>query len=668
MQKSQKLTLKVVLGTYFSIAFTAGIYCIVLPLALAYTQAETQAFWFRMIVACIVGGSIATSVVYFIYKPIAKAIKLFSINEEPSDSILNKAFLALERMPGFLLYFGSFAYLVILGFNYLADLLNGTPMPTGLILSRIVVGGAGGLISGIVTARLVNMVLIDAKLSLKILSLDRFTSLGKKVKTTRSRLMISGIALFLYLAGYGTIIFYNYSRVQNEITISSLETIKSSLANNSDLNEIKNTVDLSMQNISAQNNNNMMRVILIFSCLFIIVGVLFFLMLSEIQSHLNNVRIQILKMSIGAMDLTKRTNIISFDDIGSMTGGINKILDNLSLSFRSFRDLSISVHESGIKSKDTANESLKEAKNVSDIIVDVDKASASQIETIAVSVNVFNDVIKRINESIYQIDEQTKAVEQTSKAVNSMVSSFESLKNTAIKSEVSVRALVELIESANEQTAKSLIATEEITESGKKVSAIVRIITDIADQSNILAMNAAIEASHAGSLGNGFSVVAREMKKLSETTMKATSDVNQIISELQNKNEHGMKLSLNLKSVFEKMKHSMKTTADMVAGIAIDAKNQSQNAEDNLNEIKELLRLTVALKEGALSQKNANSVIQVSIKSLDETSSAITDVNKKLNSGLSNVIGRISNLNNAFDESFTHIDRLQERIALYKMD
>jgi len=172
--------------------------------------------------------------------------------------------------------------------------------------------------------------------------------------------------------------------------------------------------------------------------------------------------------------------------------------------------------------------------------------------------------------------------------------SYGNLKETTDK----MGSLIEIV-NQNEERMGSL------NERSDEITNVVAIINDIADKTNLLALNAAIEAARAGEHGRGFAVVAEEIRKLAETTQKATAEISTSIKILQNET---LEISTNAQTMKEDADASSQTMG--VLGSTFDTLvHQSVKSSKNINEIQSTVFITLAKIDHAIFKANAYNAV-----------------------------------------------------------
>jgi len=212
------------------------------------------------------------------------------------------------------------------------------------------------------------------------------------------------------------------------------------------------------------------------------------------------------ELAAGSGDLTKRIEFKAEDELGAFAKDINSIVHN----FGEKVDGTLSA------SKNIVN-SVEDLRNIANKTAGGAKTQAAQASQIAASA-------EEMSQTITTIAHNASEASQTSQVAMSTATSGQVITENAISS----------ISKVNTSTVELSQMMASLTEKAQEIGTIVTAIKDIADQTNLLALNAAIEAARAGEQGRGFAVVADEVRKLAERTSNATEDITHKISSIQN--------------------------------------------------------------------------------------------------------------------------------------
>lgn len=354
-----------------------------------------------------------------------------------------------------------------------------------------------------------------------------------------------------------------------------------------------------------------------------------------------------------AMLLTENSNKKSNEKIDK----VNALLDESKDASKSLRLL-----EGDFSKADTGIRSIFEQ------IMKLNKGSGelrSNVETISKSLRSTAEMAEGFNS---RVEEQNTVVLESTASVNQMSASLDSVADITQEKQKAADNLINTANDGVEALHLTNDSLQKVNEQMNELLKINRIVGAVAAQTNLLGMNAAIEAAHAGEYGSGFAVVADEIRKLANTTSNNSRNISdgvkQLLSSLTNMTSHAQKTDIAMKEIVKEIK----AVSLAFNEITHSAQELSNGGKEILNAMQVLQKSSVDIRDGSekitREQTEATNVMEevgavadnfsASTQQVETALNGINDILVRLNSVMKNTIEKSSSLDSAIYQLTTH--------------
>lgn len=322
--------------------------------------------------------------------------------------------------------------------------------------------------------------------------------------------------------------------------------------------------------------------------------------------------------------MVKETN----DEIGLIIEKMKELTQSLGNIVGKIRNSSDTMSANSYELNDTSSQTLAANNEISKAVEDVAEGStgmAASISKINENLLEMSNETKDINESVNEIRNQTTAVQDSSKIMNDKI---KSMQDSSHKMDEGISAISKRIETVNTTV--------------DKVSNIVSVIEEISSETNLLSLNASIEAARAGDAGKGFAVVAQEIRVLSDNTNTELENIKQIISSLVEECRYCVQASGTIVEDNAKQKEEIKAVLDEFGSLD----EQIQKTAEKADEIEELVTAMIELNDDIT--KSSNSLTDVSAANAAATEEMNANI-EELNAMMHGVSEMAEHMNNESD-------------------
>ena len=373
-------------------------------------------------------------------------------------------------------------------------------------------------------------------------------------------------------------------------------------------------------------------------------------------------------ISEGEGDLTRSINVNVKNEIGDLAYFFNQTIEKIKLLIIGIKQQGTVLSNIGSELASSMTETAAAVNeitaNVQSIKGQVINQSASVTETSATMEQITNN-IEKLND---HVENQSSNISQASSAIEQMVANIQSVTLTLDKNASNVKELMEASEVGRTDLSEVAADINEIARESEDLLEINSVMENIASQTNLLSMNAAIEAAHAGDSGKGFAVVADEIRKLAESSSEQSKTISTVLKRIKGAIDKITVSTENVLNKFEAINSSIKTVVDQDENIHKAMEEQRAGSDQILEGVSRVNEITRQVKSGSSEMyEGAKEIIQEG-QNLEKITQEITSGMNEMASGAQEINIAVNTVNDLSSKNRENIDLLVREVSRFKVE
>jgi methyl-accepting chemotaxis protein len=357
-------------------------------------------------------------------------------------------------------------------------------------------------------------------------------------------------------------------------------------------------------------------------------------------------------------DLRQHVVVCSVDEVGTITGMVNTLCDYLGTGMREIKEGQAELSQVGKQLEQNASGIASSITQISNSAEQVLARTHNQIESVATSSKAVQDIAALIGILEKSVADQTSSMSQGSAAVEQMVGNISSIVNVTEKMSAQFKTVDVASKEGLRIQGESRARINEIVQQSQGLQEANKIIATIAAQTNLLSMNAAIEAAHAGEMGKGFSVVADEIRKLAENSSKESRKIGNELKQIVATIDQIVKDAETSGQAFSEVSKRIAETEKLVFEVDHAIHEQKSGANQVLSALKSMNEMNSQVADYSHKMSRGNEIMLSEVKTLHDSAAEVAARMEEVSNGIKNINTSAHEVSNLAAESRSAVEKI----------
>jgi methyl-accepting chemotaxis protein len=387
----------------------------------------------------------------------------------------------------------------------------------------------------------------------------------------------------------------------------------------------------------------------------------------SISRPLNNLTLMLKDISEGEGDLTKSISITTHDEIGDLAHYFNRTITKIKNLVIAIKKEAQALSQTGADLSANMNKTTASINEITRAMQSIKTQTGQQSSSVKSTGTIMEQVVENIETLSKHIQKQTECMNESSAAVEQMLANIQRVTQTFVRNEANVTTLARASEVGRAGLQEVFGDIREIVKESEGLLEINTVMENIAGQTNLLSMNAAIEAAHAGETGKGFAVVAEEIRKLAESSGEQSKTISIVLKKIKDSIDKITRSTDEAMLNFEAISEGVQKVTAQEAGIRKAMEAQGTGSKAVLESIGSLNEITGEVKQSTTKMLGGSQRVIRESQTLLDITEEITKRMQEMASGAEQIDTAINRVNAISEENNKQIEQLTREVSRFKV-
>jgi len=387
---------------------------------------------------------------------------------------------------------------------------------------------------------------------------------------------------------------------------------------------------------------------------------------TALRRPIRSVAVGLQRMADGEGDLTERLTVGSRDEVGQVASGFNDFTEMLAGMMRNLKSSVATLLESGEALAANAEETAASVNQINSSVQNVGGLVEQQSESVQSSTSAVEEISRNIESLNEMIESQSASVSESTASIEEMVANVRSVTDRVGNVKSAMQSLEQAAGDGRERMDGVSREIEQVASKSDLLLETNSILSNIAAQTNLLSMNAAIEAAHAGEAGSGFAVVAAEIRKLAENATEQSQSIADRLKEVKGSIDQIVTSARETDSTFGQVQELVQQTSELQTEVTNAMEEQAAGGQEVLEGLSQINEITNQVKTGSDEMQAGSQSVAEQMNRLRELSMEVGRAMQEIGTGTSEIENGVSELQSTSQENHDIVQRLAEEAKQFK--